>query len=96
MPLADGECNGGEGATPSQKPQPGSHYIPPNSERFGEQAPVFVEKPKRGGGWKWGQVGNEDRVGGSTRRTEPEAPTRRMEAWGGKCVGPRMRVRGDA
>ena len=35
-----------------------------------------------------GQVGNEDRVGGSTRRTEPETPTRRMEAWGGKGVGP--------
>ena len=35
-----------------------------------------------------GQVGNEDRVGGSTRRTEPETPTRRMEVWGGKGVGP--------
>ena len=67
VPLADGECDGGEGATPSQKPQPGSHHIPPNSERFGEQAPVFVEKPGPG----WGVPGNGGRW---EMRTELEGP----------------------
>lgn len=58
VPLADGG-NATVERVPLhlRSPSLGSHYIPPNSERFGEQAPAFVEKPKRGRGLKMGAGG---------------------------------------
>lgn len=84
-----------EGATPSQKPQPGSLH-PSQLLSALENKRLSSWRSQSGeGGWKWGQVGNEDRVGGSTRERSQRHPPAGW-AWGGKCVGPRIKSDGDA